>query len=410
MAFFRSLNEKNWADELIENNIIPNYHGNYVGIGALQNSDVLTAVSIVAGDTARFPIMEIKDEDDSLVDDDNLIYLINKKTNEYVSAYTWKFAMMVNAILTGNAYSRIIRNPDTDIPMEFQFFAPSQTEILEQTTTAGINYQYKFTPLNGEDTIICQAENVIHLKFFTTDTIMGRSPLLSLGDELSLQDSGVKTLQKFFGGGFKSGMIKAKGKLDKKSRLKIRKDFEYAQQGSVNGPVITDDTMDYTPLEVDTNVLSLINSNNWSTSQIAKVMRIPAFKLGVNSPNQSVKQLQEGYVRYDLPFYFEPIINEFQMKLLNDIDRHKYHFEFDIRKEVGMNMQDAQIAINNGIMTPNETRQEVGKKASKNSNMDEFQSTLNTVNLDDKSKYQALKGGGNFGQGNQNNPNGGRNT
>ncbi len=405
MAFFRSLNEKNWAYELIENNIIPNYHGSYVGIGALKNSDVLTAVSIVAGDTARFPIMEIKDEDDSLVDDDNLIYLINKKTNQYVSAYTWKFAMMVNAILSGNAYSRIVRDPSSNKPMEFQFFAPSQTEILEQTTPAGIDYQYKFTPLNGEDTIVCQANDVIHLKFFTTDTIMGRSPLLSLHNELSLQDSGVNTLQRFFGGGFKSGMIKAKGRLDKYSRRKIRMDFEYAQAGSTNGPIITDDTMDYTPLEVDTNVLSLINSNNWSTSQIAKVMRIPAFKLGVNSPNQSVKQLQEGYVRYDLPFYFEPIINEFQMKLLNDSDRHKYHFEFDIRKEVGMSIQDAQIAINNAIMTPNEARQEIGKKASKNEDMEKFQSTLNTVNLDDKSKYQALKGGGSFGQGNQNNSN-----
>ena len=405
MAFFRSAD---WDEQLIENNIIPNYRGNYIGIGALRNSDVLTAVSIVGGDVARFPIIEIQDDDDTLIENPDLMYLMNKKANEYVSAYTWKFSMVVNAILCGNSYSRIVRDPKTRVPVEFQFFSPSQTEILEQRTAADVKYQYKFTPVNGQNSITCKAEDVIHMKFFTTDTIMGRSPLLSLKEELALQTNGVNTLQKFFGGGFKSGMIKAKGKLNKKSRRKIREDFEYAQAGSTNGPIITDETMDYTPLEVDTNVLSLINSNNWSTSQIAKVMRIPAFKLGVNSPNQSVKQLQEGYVRYDLPFYFEPIISEFQLKLLNDSERQKDHFEFDIRKEVGMNMQDAKLAIDGQILSPNEAREAVGQKRSKNANMDKMQSNLNNVFLDDKSKYQMArlaKGGGNLGQGQRNTDN-----
>nr|WP_153382734.1 phage portal protein [Companilactobacillus mishanensis] len=390
-----------WSDDLITNNVIPNYRNSTVGIGALSNSDVLTAVSIVAGDVARFPIMEINDEDDSIVDDDDVTYLLNKKSSEFVSAYTWKFAMMVNAILTGNSYSRIKRDPRTrgpqaKKPLEFEFFAPSQTELIEQRTSAGMNYKYRFTPLNGEDTIECNAEDVIHWKFFTTDTILGRSPLLSLGQEINLQESGVDTLSKFFKSGLKSAVLKVPGsRLNKQARKKIREDFEYAQSNNGNAPIIVDSTMDYTPIEVDTNVLNLINSNNWSTSQIAKAMRIPAFKLGVNSPNQSVKQLQEGYVKYDLPFYFQPLINEFQMKLLSDDDRHKYHFEFDVRKETGMAMQDVVTAIQNDILTPNDGRGEIGKKPDKtNPDMDRYQSTLNSVFLDKKEEYQESTKGG----------------
>ena len=76
--------------------------------------------------------------------------------------------------------------------------------------------------------------------------------------------------------------------------------------------------MDYQPLEVDTNVLNLINSNNYSTAQIAKALRVPAYRLAQNSPNQSVKQLADDYIRNDLPFYFEPITSEFELKLLED--------------------------------------------------------------------------------------------
>jgi phage portal protein, HK97 family len=151
---------------------------------------------------------------------------------------------------------------------------------------------------------------------------------------MNLQKSGVDTLGRFFKSGLKGSILKVNGaKLSKEARRKIRADFEYAQEGDSNGPIVTDSTMEYQPLEVDTSVLNLINSNNWSASQIAKAMRIPAYKLAINSPNQSVNQLAAGYISNDLPFYFEPIVSEFEMKLLTDKERHKYHFDFDTRKQ-----------------------------------------------------------------------------
>ncbi|WP_099973852.1 phage portal protein [Lactobacillus terrae] len=403
MAFFRSLEtikqEEDWAKNLLDSGVLPSYKTSYVGIGALKNSDVLTAVSIIAGDVARFPILQVNDSDDSIGGDEDVLYLINKKSSEYVSAYTWKFSMMVNALLTGNAYTHIKRDPrnrgpQAKKPLELEFFSPSQTQVYEK----GKKIRYKFTPENGQPTIDCDGADVIHWKFFSNDTILGRSPLLSLSEELELQQNGTNTLNKFFQTGLRSGLLKInKANLSKEARRKARQDFEYAQEGARgNSPVIVDATMEYTPLEVDTNVLNLVSSNNWSTSQIAKALRVPAYKLGVNSPNQSVKQLQEGYVKYDLPFYFQPIASEFQMKLLSDEDRYKYHFEFDIRKETGMLATDLATLVSNGIITPNEGRAEIGKKADDNEDMNRYQSTLNSVFLDKKEAYQDkadLKGG-----------------
>lgn len=370
----------------------------YSGIGALRNSDVLTAVSHVASNVARFPIVILDDDKNAVKNIKSVDYLLNKHPNDMLSAYHWRFLMTVNAILTGDGFSRIIRDPHTKAPLEIKYFPPSQTYIDDSDVT---NIKYEFTPINqkgGGQTIVVPAEDVIHFMFFTYDGIHGRSPLLSLADEIGLQDDGIKTLRRFFKSGLKGGLLKVKGKLSPEARLKTRKAFEYAQANSNAGsPIVTDDTFDYSPIEIDTNVLQLINSNNYSTAQIAKALHIPAYKLAVNSPNQSIKQLNEDFITSDLPYYFKPIASNLEMTMLTDRQRHNCHIEFDTRKETGMSMDDVQKGVTNNVITPNEGRVRMGLVKSDNPDLDRFQSTLNTVFLDKKEEYQkqsTAKGGG----------------
>ncbi len=392
--------KRDWAQDYIDQGILPGFSNmpSYSGIGALRNSDVLTAVSHVASNVARFPIVILDDDKNAVKNIKSVDYLLNKHPNDMLSAYHWRFLMTVNAILTGDGFSRIIRDPHTKAPLEIQYFPPSQTYIDDSDVT---NIKYEFTPINqkgGGQTIVVLAEDVIHFMFFTYDGIHGRSPLLSLADEIGLQDDGIKTLRRFFKSGLKGGLLKAKGKLSPEARLKTRKDFEYSQRNSNAGsPIIIDDRFEYSPIEVDTNVLQLINSNNYSTAQIAKALHIPAYKLAVNSPNQSIKQLNEDFITSDLPYYFKPIASNLEMTMLTDRQRHNCHIEFDTRKETGMSMDDVQKGVTNNVITPNEGRVRMGLVKSDNPDLDRFQSTLNTVFLDKKEEYQkqsTAKGGG----------------
>lgn len=392
--------KRDWAQDYIDQGILPGFSNmpSYSGIGALRNSDVLTAVSHVASNVARFPIVILDDDKNAVKNIKSVDYLLNKHPNDMLSAYHWRFLMTVNAILTGDGFSRIIRDPHTKAPLEIQYFPPSQTYIDDSDV---MNIKYEFTHINqkgGGQTIVVPAEDVIHFMFFTYDGIHGRSPLLSLADEIGLQDDGIKTLRRFFKSGLKGGLLKAKGKLSPEARLKTRKDFEYSQRNSNAGsPIIIDDRFEYSPIEVDTNVLQLINSNNYSTAQIAKALHIPAYKLAVNSPNQSIKQLNEDFITSDLPYYFKPIASNLEMTMLTDRQRHNCHIEFDTRKETGMSMDDVQKGVTNNVITPNEGRVRMGLVKSDNPDLDRFQSTLNTVFLDKKEEYQkqsTAKGGG----------------
>lgn len=378
-----------WAMDLINDGILPGYStGSYVGVSALKNSDVLTAVSYIASYVARFPIIE-RDQKDNVVED-KMLYLVNKEPNSMLDAYHWRFIMAVSAILANDGFSRIVRDPLSGKPALIQYYPTSQVYIDDSDTN---NIKYEFTPLNGNKTIVEEASNVIHFKFFTYDGIHGRSPLLSLRDEINLQESGIQTLTKFFKSGLKGGILHAKGKLSKESRKQVRKDFEYAQaDANAGSPIITDDTFDYQTLDVDTNILQLINSNNYSTTQIAKALHIPSYKLGINSPNQSVSQLNEDFINSDLPYYFEPIIAEFESKLLTARKRTKVSLNFDTRKETGLSITDAVNAVKGALLTPNRALAESGRATVDDPNMDRMQSDLNSVFLDKKEEYQ-LKGG-----------------
>lgn len=385
MAFFQPLGTtKEQIQELLYDT--PNTKS-YVGIKALSNSDVLTAVSIIAGDIARFPIIK-KDSDGNIVQDEKLNYLMNVKSTDKTTAHMWKFAMTVNAILCGNSYSRILRDPITKEALEYEFYPPSAVSI--ESDDYFETYHYMFYPPNGNKQIRCKPEDVIHWKFFTTDTLYGRSPLLSLGDEINLQDSGIATLLKFFRDGFSSGILKMQGaQLSGEARKKVRTEFEKSREGSTGGsPIVIDSTMEYTPLEVDTNVLGLINSNNYSTAQIAKCLRVPAYKLAVTNPNQSVKQLNDDYILNDLPYYFNAIVSEHQLKVFTDEQRREFSLEFDTRSVTGMKPEEALKLYNGGLITGDEALMYMGKTPTEEPDMQRRKASLNYVWADIAEKYQ----------------------
>lgn len=396
MSFFQPLGSSKVSyDDYVASVLAGDISQKYLGVSALKNSDILTATSIIAGDIARFPLVK-KDVNGDIIHDEDINYLLNVKSTNNASARTWKFAMAVNAILTGNSFSRILRDPKTGQALQFQFYRPSETTV-EETDNHDIVYTFTDT-LTGKK-IKCFAHDVIHWKFFSHNTILGRSPLLSLGDEIDLQKGGINTLIKFFKDGFSSGILKMKGaQLSGEARKRARVEFEKMREGAIGGsPLVFDDTQEYTPLEIDTNVLQLITSNNFSTAQIAKALRVPSYKLGVNSPNQSVAQLMEDYVTNDLPFYFDAITSELGLKTLNDNDRRLYHIEFDTRSVTGRNVDEIVKLVNNQILTPNQGLVELGKQKSTDPNMDRYQSSLNYVFLDKKEEYQdkiGIKGKG----------------
>lgn len=74
--------------------------------------------------------------------------------------------MAVNTILCGNSYSRILRDPVTNEPLEYVFYPPSAVSIESENDYE--TYYYMIYPPHGNKQIRCEPEDIIHWKFLVT--------------------------------------------------------------------------------------------------------------------------------------------------------------------------------------------------------------------------------------------------
>lgn len=284
------------------------YSTNFTGLKALTNSDIYTGVNIIAGDIAQ---SLFKPMNNSAVDE-SLLTLLNKEPKTNQSHYTMMYAVVSNLILTGNAYILIHRNDDDSVK-ELEFVETQQVNVIRDFVTG--EYRYEVIMPYGNMMYKCTPNDILHFKLTTTDGWLGRSPLLSLNEEISLQTNGLKVLNNFFSKGvFSGGILKLlNGTVNNKTKAKIREDFE--KVNGAGGTIVLDDTQDFTENKINTEVLKLIQANKFSTQQIAKVLGIPVSRFGQELVNSSDTSQNDIYIGSTIAMYESSICDELNLKL-----------------------------------------------------------------------------------------------
>lgn len=300
----RTMNEQQFIDYV---NGVTIYGTSYGGLNALKNSDVYTGVNIIAGDVAQSPFKPLNET----TVDSNLLNLLNKEPMLNQSRYMMMYAVISNLILTGNAYVLIHRNGDGVERLEF--VESSQVNVIQDMETG--TYRYDVTMPYGSILYKCDPHDILHFRISTVDGWLGRSPLLSLKDEVELQSNGLKVLNKFFSNGvFSGGILKLKdGAVNNAAKRKIKTDFDKINEGG--GTMVLDDTQDYQPNQINTEVLKLIQANKFSTQQIAKVLGIPVSRFGQELVNSSDVTQNDLYVTSTIAMYEASICDEINLKL-----------------------------------------------------------------------------------------------
>ncbi len=284
------------------------YTTNFTGLKALTNSDIYTGVNIIAGDIAQSPFKPVE----TTTIDESLLRILNKEPKENQSHYTMMYAVVSNLILTGNAYVLIHRNNDDSVK-ELEFVETQQVNVIRDLAT-GL-YRYEANMPYGNIMYKCNPRDILHFKLSTTDGWLGRSPLLSLNDEISLQTNGLKVLNNFFSKGvFSGGILKLlNGTVNNSAKKQIRDDFE-AVNGN-GGVVVIDDSQEFTDSKINTEVLKLIQANKFSTQQIAKVLGIPVSRFGQELVNSSDTGQNDIYIASTIAMYESSICDEINLKL-----------------------------------------------------------------------------------------------
>lgn len=316
----------------------------FIGETALLQSDVFTAVRIIAGDLAS---AKYKVDNDAFVED-----LLNKKANSATTSTNFLFVLVSNMILTGNGFAHIVRDKNGKVT-GLRNLKSSQVTILESDDGKELGYRVMF----ADETREVDYQDMIHLMTFTVDGKVGISPLYSLKPELSMLKNGNGLLAGFFKRGVNvGGILKlADSTLNNKQKKEIRQQFEEANAGASNAGsvLVLDSTQDYKQIEVNTKILEMIQNNKYSTQQIAKVFGIPLSRFGMELTNSSDSDQNDVYISSALNQYVKALEQEFA-KLHVDVE-----IDFsDLRDQSPNRLLIRAVEKNggSGVLTINELR------------------------------------------------------
>lgn len=311
----------------------------FVSGSALRNSDIYAAISIIAGDLASNPIKSSSDLYNKMVND---------SPNDLMDGRSFKYALAVEMLLNGNSFAEIDRSSHS------LNFIPNNKLTLQQEDTTG-ELTYTYSP-DGRIKRVISPKNILHFKCFTRDGLVGLSPLFALRDELKIQRAGNRLMASFFNNGIHGTTVVTAHKTDLSpdGKENIRKQFDDATTGDkALNTIVTDDNMEVKSLPLNTDVLKLVNSNDWTTRQIAKAFGLPPERLGVENEHSNQQQSNVQYLQGTLQHYEDCFTAELNYKLGQD-------FSFDNSKLLSLDPADQQqMAVDgyvNGLYTRNEAR------------------------------------------------------
>ncbi|EGQ3151767.1 phage portal protein [Staphylococcus pseudintermedius] len=326
---------------------------------ALLNSSVWTAVNLISRDISK---MDIKIKEKGVFKDgDRLEYLLNKNPNPYMNSYMFKYAVMMNALLTGHGYIKIERTAGQ--VTELYHIKTSYIQLKENDE----GYFYEINTANNE-TIKVGFDEIIDIKPFTMDGINALKVLDALNDDLNTQRFTKGFFNKFFAnGGQNSGILRANDTtLSAEARDKLRDEFQKSNSGSDNAGkvLVLDSSLEYEQLEIQSDLLDVITKNKAPDIAIAKALNIPLSKFALEQPNTSLKDSNADYLNSCLHGYIKTWESELNFKLINDKDKYKKEFAFDtssFRKIDWESYKESLRAdLEKGAITINEYRKEIG--------------------------------------------------
>lgn len=386
MVFFRSKSVQTTTGDPFLDHVVSiqsdDYSTDFSSVKAIRNSDVFTAVKIIASDIASSPLQLIKASMPQA--DDTLVKLLNERPNPEMDGWHFKFALAVNMLLNGNSFAEIKRK---DGKIDELHLLPNSSVTVKQSDDGAISYSI------GDRKRKLKSRDILHFKYFSQDGLTGLSPLYALRDEMKIQSAGNKTWFSFFSKGVNgSGILKVhKSDLDGKAKKAIREKFEEANSSS-NGDnalrtIILDETMDYKTLEINTDVLKLVNSSDWTTKQISKAFGIPSERLGVENVHSSSAQSNLMYIQNTLIHYFNVFVSELDSKLKSDV-KENFRFNTDrlLESDPETMIKNILDQVKGSLITINEGRAKLGLPSMNGG--DRLLASLNYTYLDSLEKYQ----------------------
>lgn len=337
------------------------YFGNTGATTSISTGNALTlpayynAVNQIANDIAKLPkgiFQKVKDGREAA--DHPIKYLINKEPNNLMTAFDFHFVMMLAAMHRGNGIAYIRRNKTTAQIDALIFINPDDVQNIY--LSKGKLY-YKTT--KG----LLTEEEVIHIKGFSTDGLIGKSVIAFASETLGIAKSAQNfTATNYESNGLGFGWIST----DKQVNAAPKKIIEDAVNTKLSAKgkvktVMLDEGMRYNPITMNMHEAQLVQQGAFSIEDIARFMNISPRKLKAKGDNYaSAYMANVDHINDCLQPWMCKFELEYGRKCFNAVEKLDTYVKFNdnllIRGDLAAKGAFYSQMVFSGIYTRNEIR------------------------------------------------------
>lgn len=280
---------------------------------ALQNSDIYSVIYQLSADLASSVLK---------LDDERMQAMVNSPSGGWSNSYAFWQSVFAQLLLGGEAFVYRWRNANGR-DSRWEYLRPSQVSTNSTTDHSEIYYSINFdNPDVGYQQVI-PSSDVLHFKLLSQNGgATGISPLKALGSEFKIKSGSNRLLLRALRQSvISSGVLKVDGGglLNNKQLGALSRQFKTQVDSSNGGPIVIDKLSEYKPLEMKSDISSILSQTDWTGKQIAKVYGVPDSVINGTGDQQSSVAMMAGEYAKSLMRFANAVISELKMKLETNV-------------------------------------------------------------------------------------------
>lgn len=321
----------------------------------------VTAISETAGMLPGHLYRKLPDGSRVEEPDHPVARLFSGDPNDRQTATEFVEMLTAHAVLRGNSYAEIIRNPRGE-PVGLEPFHPDWVSAVRIPRTGRYAYDVS-TPIGGTRRLL--PEEMFHLKDRTDDGIIGKSRLArareTFGIAIATERYAAAT---FKNGANMSGILSHPEHLGEEATKNLQKSFKdtYSGAGKAGEVAVLEEGLKWQQISVSPDDAQMLESRKFSTMALARIFRVPPPVIGEfeGGNYSSVSEIGRWFYSHCMMPWLNKWERLIEHSLLTTIGRRNYEFEFDcdllLRGDMLTRFQAYRIARETGIYNANELR------------------------------------------------------
>lgn len=328
---------------------------------AIMYGPFFRGIMTIASDVSSLPIAvyKRKDNDDrEKITDHPVAKILSSRVNRYMTKQEFFELLQFHALLYGNGVAQIILNKQNEVIG----LVPLMPWFLQFRLQNG-DLVYVYEPPNAKQ-VILSPEEVIHIKGFTFDGVVGVPLYVVAKQSIQLGLSAEALSIAFYqNGATLSGIIKLPYSLNNEEQIrKLKQQWRDEYQGVKNSgkiPVL-EEGADFKPISPSFEDSQWIEGRQFQKGEISHWFLMPPSKIGEKGTYSSLEESNRDYLTSCLNKWLVKIEEELTTKLFTQFEEKDYFIEFNrnalLRTALSDRYNAYTKAIHYGFMSPNEVR------------------------------------------------------